>query len=126
MTVRYGLAGAALDSGTAPVVDGCGCPWLRYRGDVAIRLARSLRVWAAGLRCGRPGGTTMTAVQLDPAFIAILSCLHCGAEVAQVEERLVCRNPQCGRRYPIEDGIPVMLSAAAEAPTSAPSGQERP
>ncbi len=32
MTVRYGLAGAALDSGTAPVVDGCGCPWLRYRG----------------------------------------------------------------------------------------------
>ena len=32
MTVRYGLAGAALGSGTAPVVDGCGCPWLRYRG----------------------------------------------------------------------------------------------
>ncbi len=68
----------------------------------------------------------MTAVQLDPAFVAILSCLHCGAEVAQVEEWLACRNPQCGRRYPIEDGIPVMLSAAAEAPTSVPSGQERP
>ena len=32
MTVRHGLAGAALDSGTAPVVDGRGCPWLRYRG----------------------------------------------------------------------------------------------
>ena len=32
MTVKYGLAGAALDSGMAPVVDGCGCPWLRYRG----------------------------------------------------------------------------------------------
>ena len=95
-------------------------------GRVAIRLARSLRVWAVGLCCGRPEGTVVTAAQLDPAFIAILSCLHCGAEVAQVEERLICRNPQCGRRYPIEDGIPVMLSAAAEAPTSAPSGQERP
>ena len=68
----------------------------------------------------------MTAAQLDPAFIAILSCLHCGAEVAQVDERLVCRNPQCGRRYPIEDGIPVMLIAAAEAPVSARSGQEIP
>lgn len=68
----------------------------------------------------------MTAAQLDPAFIAILSCLHCGAEVAQVGEWLTCRNSQCGRRYPIEDGIPVMLSAAAEAPESAPGGQERP
>ena len=68
----------------------------------------------------------MVTAQLDPAFVAILACLRCGAEVAQDEERLVCRNPQCGRRYPIEDGIPVMLSAAAEAPTSAPSGQERP
>ena len=68
----------------------------------------------------------MAATQLDPAFVAILACLHCGAEVAQVGERLACRNVQCGRRYPIEDGIPVMLSAAAEAPESAPSGQERP
>ena len=68
----------------------------------------------------------MAATQLDPAFVAILSCLYCGAEVAQVEARLVCRNPRCGRRYPIEDGIPVMFSAAAEAPTSVPSGQERP
>ena len=68
----------------------------------------------------------MTAAQLDPTFVAILACPQCGAEVAQDEERLVCRNPQCGRRYPIEDGIPVMLSAAAEAPTSARRGQERP
>ncbi len=30
MTVKYGLAGAALDSGMAPVVDGCGCPWLQW------------------------------------------------------------------------------------------------
>ena len=68
----------------------------------------------------------MTTAQLDPAFVAILACLHCGAEVAQVGERLVCRNSQCGRRYPVEDGIPVMLSTAAEAPMSAPGGQERP
>ena len=68
----------------------------------------------------------MMAVQLDPAFVAILACPQCGAAVAQEDERLACRNPQCGRRYPIEDGIPVMLSAAAEAPASASSGQERP
>ena len=68
----------------------------------------------------------MMAVQLDPAFVAILACPQCGAAVAQVEGQLACRNPQCSRRYPIEDGIPVMLSAAAEAPASASSGQERP
>ena len=54
-------------------------------GRVAIPSARSLRVWAIGLCCGRSEGTVVTAAQLDPAFIAILSCLHCGAEVAQVE-----------------------------------------
>ena len=68
----------------------------------------------------------MTTVQLDPAFVAILACPQCGAAVAQEGEWLACRNPQCGRRYPIEEGIPVMLSAAAEAPMSAPGGQERP
>ena len=30
MTVRHGLVGAALDSETAPVVDGDGCPWLQW------------------------------------------------------------------------------------------------
>ena len=68
----------------------------------------------------------MVATQLDPAFVAILACLHCGAEVVQAGKWLTCRNPQCGRRYPIEDGIPVMLIEAAEAPASAPNGQERP
>ncbi len=68
----------------------------------------------------------MTAAPLDPAFVAILACLLCGAEVAQDADRLACQNPQCGRRYPVEDGIPVMLSTAAEAPMSAPGGQERP
>ena len=32
MSIRHRLDGAALDSGPAPMVDGCGCPWLRYRG----------------------------------------------------------------------------------------------
>ena len=32
MTVRRGLVGAALDSWAAPVVDGHGYAWLRYRG----------------------------------------------------------------------------------------------
>ncbi|MAG35368.1 MAG: hypothetical protein CL878_03845 [Dehalococcoidia bacterium] len=68
----------------------------------------------------------MTAAQLDPEFVAILACPQCGAEVVQVEGRLACQNPQCGLRYPIEDGIPVMLVEEAEAPTSEPSTTGRP
>ncbi|MDE2994807.1 MAG: hypothetical protein OXU67_13100 [Chloroflexota bacterium] len=46
MTVRYGLAGAALDSGTALVVDGCGCPWLQW-GALPFP-------WPGRYGCGQP------------------------------------------------------------------------
>ena len=43
-------------------------------------------------------------------LLQILACPACHAELTLVRERwLVCQNEQCRRKYPIEDGIPVLL-----------------
>ena len=49
---------------------------------------------------------------IDPKLLEILACPACKTPVKQEGERLVCA--QCGRRYPIRDGIPVMLIEEAE------------
>ena len=54
------------------------------------------------------------AAALDPHFVAMLACPQCGAPVRQAENRLICQQSTCGLRYPIEDGIPVMLVAEAD------------
>ena len=51
---------------------------------------------------------------IDPGLLEILACPMCKTEVKLEGERLVC--VQCGRRYPIRDGIPVMLVEEAELP----------
>jgi uncharacterized protein len=60
--------------------------------------------------------TECAADQKTPALPAdlldILVCPVDKAPVRQEGDRLVCT--QCGRRYPIEDGIPNMLVDAAE------------
>lgn len=56
---------------------------------------------------------------IDPKLLEILACPVCKAEVKLEGDRLVC--VQCGRRFPIRDGIPVMLIEEAEEP----KGQER-
>ncbi len=53
---------------------------------------------------------------IDPKLLEILACPLCKTEVKLENERLVC--VQCGRRYPIREGIPVMLIEEAELPTS--------
>lgn len=53
---------------------------------------------------------------IDKQFLDILACPKCKAEVKLEGERLICQNPQCGLRYPIRDGIPVMLIDEAEKP----------
>lgn len=53
---------------------------------------------------------------IDEELLKILACPACKAEVKLVGERLVCQNAQCGLRYPIRDGIPVMLIDEAEKP----------
>ncbi len=51
---------------------------------------------------------------IDPQLLEILACPLCKTAVKLEGERLVC--VQCGRRYPIRDGIPVMLIEEAEQP----------
>ena len=51
---------------------------------------------------------------IDPKLLEILACPVCKTEVKLERDRLVC--VQCGRRYPIREGIPVMLVEEAEPP----------
>jgi len=54
---------------------------------------------------------------IDPELLSILVCPKCKAEVAmENDDKLVCQSSQCGLRYPIRDGIPVMLISEAEKP----------
>ncbi|HIE21812.1 MAG TPA: Trm112 family protein [Acidimicrobiia bacterium] len=51
---------------------------------------------------------------IDPALAAILVCPVDHADLSEVAEAsaLVCT--ECGRRYPVRDGVPVMLVEEAE------------
>ena len=49
---------------------------------------------------------------ISPELLEILACPACKTPVTLENDRLVCS--QCGRRYPIRDGIPVMLIEEAE------------
>ncbi|HUJ72593.1 MAG TPA: Trm112 family protein [Verrucomicrobiae bacterium] len=53
---------------------------------------------------------------IDKELLEILACPKCKTAVKLEGERIVCTNPQCGLRYPIRDGIPVMLIVEAEKP----------
>jgi uncharacterized protein YbaR (Trm112 family) len=50
--------------------------------------------------------------ELDEEFLSLLACPVCKTGVRRDGEQLVCDT--CGRRYPIRDGIPVMLVEEAE------------
>jgi uncharacterized protein YbaR (Trm112 family) len=59
----------------------------------------------------------MSAAEQSPIseeLLAILACPVCKTEVKLENDKLVCQ--QCGRRYRIEDGIPIMLIDEAEMP----------
>jgi len=51
---------------------------------------------------------------IDPRLLDILACPLCKVRVELQGDRLVCS--QCGRRYPIRAGIPVMLVEESEQP----------
>jgi hypothetical protein len=53
---------------------------------------------------------------IDKELLDILACPACKESVRLEGEKIVCQNPQCGLRYPIRDGIPVMLIDEAEKP----------
>ena len=52
---------------------------------------------------------------IDKELLEILACPKCKADVKLEGEKIICTNPQCGLRYPIRDGIPVMLETEARA-----------
>ncbi len=51
---------------------------------------------------------------IDEELLKILACPLCKADVKLENDRIVCT--KCGRRYPIKDGIPIMLVDEAELP----------
>ena len=56
-------------------------------------------------------------VMIDPRLLKILVCPKCHGDLEHKDDRLICT--QCGLRYPIRDGIPVMLVEEAEPSKSA-------
>jgi len=49
---------------------------------------------------------------VDEELLKILACPVCKADVELKENKIVCS--KCGRKYPIRDGIPIMLIEEAE------------
>ena len=49
---------------------------------------------------------------IDKEVLAILACPACKAAVECKGDKIVC--VQCGRKYPVKDGIPIMLVDEAE------------
>ncbi len=49
---------------------------------------------------------------IDKELLDILACPACKADVVLKDDRIVCT--QCKKRYPVKDGIPIMLIEEAE------------
>ena len=49
---------------------------------------------------------------IDKDLLEILACPACKGDVEQRNEKIVCI--QCGRKYPIKDGVPIMLVDEAQ------------
>lgn len=53
---------------------------------------------------------------IDKELLEILACPACKSGVRLVNEQLICTNKECALRYPIRDGIPIMLVEEAVKP----------
>lgn len=49
---------------------------------------------------------------INKELLDILACPACKGDVEEREGRVICKN--CGKKYPIRDGIPIMLIDEAE------------
>lgn len=49
---------------------------------------------------------------VNKELLEILACPDCKGEVQEKENKIVCL--KCGKKYPVRDGIPVMLIEEAE------------
>ena len=46
---------------------------------------------------------------IDRTLLSILACPACQADVFEKDDKIVCTNTKCALKYPIREGIPVML-----------------
>jgi uncharacterized protein len=51
---------------------------------------------------------------LDPKLLEILACPVCKSEIEYDEANQKINCKKCGRKYPVRDGIPIMLESEAE------------
>ncbi|OQB11095.1 MAG: hypothetical protein BWY16_00677 [Candidatus Omnitrophica bacterium ADurb.Bin205] len=49
---------------------------------------------------------------IDKELLDILACPSCKGDVFMKENKIICK--KCGKKYPIKEGIPVMLIDEAE------------
>ncbi len=49
---------------------------------------------------------------IDKELLEILACPACKQDVELKDNEIVCK--KCGKKYPIKDGIPIMLIDEAE------------
>ena len=54
---------------------------------------------------------------INAALLKLLACPKCKEPVVQNGDWLVCQGTLCGLRYPIRNGIPVMLIEEAQSPS---------
>ena len=59
---------------------------------------------------------------IDEKLLEVLACPDCKAPVELRDDKIVCTG--CGKRYPIRDGIPIMLIEEAEEPQEGASESE--
>ena len=69
------------------------------------------------LRQCSPGGENCAGVvfvdkMIDKELLDILACPACKADVELKDNKIVCK--KCGKKYPVREGIPVMLIDEAE------------
>ncbi len=62
--------------------------------------------------------------EIPKDLLALLCCPKCRKPVAPDRSSLVCTNPECGLRYPVKEGIPVMLIEEAEKPDAPPKAPQ--
>jgi uncharacterized protein len=46
---------------------------------------------------------------IDKHLLDILACPACQSDVTQKDDVIMCTDPKCALKYPVRDGIPVML-----------------
>lgn len=49
---------------------------------------------------------------IDKELLEILACPACYGEVELKKDRVICK--RCGKKYPVREGIPIMLIDEAE------------